>query len=628
MAEGDAVEQHSEPVFRRLLSLLGPHKKLVVPGLALLILSVPLELVPGAAALYIVDDIVLPFTTGDAQPGDKHPWLHAAVSLGGSVTGWKGLLVSLTIWTVALTLLSVALKAASTNLMERATQKMIFRLRNDLYDKLQDQSVGYLYQQRTGDLMSRSIGDVDQVQQFVVNGVDQFLAEGLIWIAAVVTVFFIDWRVASWTVGPILLVYLLLKLFNRKARPIYKAARESAGRVSTRLQENLGGLLTIKIFGREPAESRRFRAETQANYNDNIRAVNMRTIYFPLTEVLAGVAGICMYVSGAVFVILGSFTLGGMLAFRAFYWRLFGPIFTLARVNDLIQRSGAAARRIFEVLDETADVRDPDSPKPLPGRVAGNLHLDNVTFAYRNKPEPVLHEVTIDIPAGRTVALCGPSGAGKSTVLSLLLRFYDPTSGRVLLDNVDVRDVNRSELRRRMALVQQETFLFAETIADNIRYGRQDASLDDVRAAAEAANVADFIDSLPKGFDTMVGERGVLLSGGQKQRISLARAFLASPDVLLLDEPTSSVEPASEAAILQSILALLGGRTTVVTSHRPSLIDAADLVYVIEQGRVTASGSPREVRQSSDWFGTFMQSQPDLAASDRSSNEASDQSPV
>ncbi|MEM8873173.1 MAG: ABC transporter ATP-binding protein [Planctomycetota bacterium] len=604
MLRRERTEPAESPVFRRMLGLLGPHRKLVGGGLFLLLLSVPCELVPGAAALYLVDDLITPFLTG-ATPGEAHPWLHAAVSLGGMLTSWPALLASVMVWMAVIAVLGIAFKAASTNLMERAAQKLILDLRRDVYDKLQHQSLGYLHRQRTGDLMSRGIGDVDQVQQFIVNGVDQVLAEGLIWLAAVVTVFFIDWRVALFTVVPILMVYALLRIFNAKAKPIYKAARESAGAVSTRLQENLGGLTTIKIFNREVVESKRFADATETNYDDQIRATNMRTIYFPFTGVLANFAGVAMYGSGAYFILTGSFTLGGLLAFRAFYWRLFGPVFTLARVNDLIQRSTAAARRVFEVLDEPVELPDKPDAKPLP-KVDGHLRLEGVTFHYRNKPEPVLRDVTIDIPAGKTVALCGPSGAGKSTVLNMLLRFYDPTTGKITLDDIDLRDVQRGALRRHYALVQQETFLFADTIAANLRFGRPNASDEQLKAAVTAANIGEFIDALPDGYDTMVGERGVLLSGGQKQRLSLARAFLADPEILLLDEPTSSVEPASEAAILRSIMELLRGRTTVLTSHRPSLIESADLVYVIENGSVVASGSVEDARRSNAWFAAFL----------------------
>jgi subfamily B ATP-binding cassette protein MsbA len=272
----------------------------------------------------------------------------------------------------------------------------------------------------------------------------------------------------------------------------------------------------------------------------------------------------------------------------------------------MVQRAVAAARRVFAVLDAPEELPDAADAIPLPD-VSGAMELRAVTFAYGATP-PVLHEVDIRIVPGKTVALCGPSGSGKSTILNLLLRFYDPTAGTVTLDGRDVRSITRDSLRSHFALVQQESFLFNDSILDNIRYGHGEATMEQVIAAAKAANAHGFISKMPNGYDTKVGERGVRLSGGQKQRISIARAFLANPSVLLLDEPTSSVEPDSEAAIIAALDRLMTNRTTVLTSHRPSLINQADQVYVIEDGRVTASGNPAELKQAGGWFGRFMRS--------------------
>ncbi|CAN5705060.1 hypothetical protein BH09PLA1_BH09PLA1_30010 [soil metagenome] len=306
---------------------------------------------------------------------------------------------------------------------------------------------------------------------------------------------------------------------------------------------------------------------------------------------------------------------------------MFGPIQTLARVNDMVQRAIAAGRRVFEVLDAPEEL--PDSPDATALElVRGELALKHVTFAYHganvapaqaspgessslraDAPEPaVLRDVSIHVAPGQTVALAGPSGSGKSTVLNLLLRFYDPVDGSVTLDGRDLRTVRRDSLRQQYALVQQESFLFNDSLLDNIRYGHSEASMQEVIAAAQAANAHEFISRMPNGYETKVGERGVRLSGGQKQRISIARAFLANPKILLLDEPTSSIEPESEAAIIAALDRLMAGRTTVLTSHRPSLIAQADVVYVIEDGRVTASGAPGELAQQDGCFGRFMQS--------------------
>jgi ABC-type multidrug transport system fused ATPase/permease subunit len=247
------------------------------------------------------------------------------------------------------------------------------------------------------------------------------------------------------------------------------------------------------------------------------------------------------------------------------------------------------------------------------------MELRDVTFAYDTRATAVLYDVSVQIEPGQTVALCGPSGSGKSTILNLLLRFYDPVGGEVLLDGTPLPSIRKASLRSHFALVQQETFLFNDSILDNIRYGHAEATMEQVIAAAKAANAHGFINALPNGYDTKVGERGVRLSGGQKQRISIARAFLANPQVLLLDEPTSSVEPDSEAAIIAALDRLMAGRTTVLTSHRPSLIQQADMVYVIENGRVTEQGAPQDLAAGDGWFARFIRSEADVheAAAER-----------
>jgi len=477
--------------------------------------------------------------------------------------------------------------------------------------------------------MSRAMGDVDELQSFTVSGIDVIVGEGVMWVVTVVTVMFIDWRVASVSLAPLILVYLMLRVFNRRIAPIYKAARDRAGDVSTRLQENLSGLVVIKIFGREKQEAQRFKTATEAYYDQQIKAINARSVYFPFSRIVGFLSNINMIGLGGYLILAGKgFTLGKLLLFRSYWWRLFGPVQTLARVNDMVQRAVAAARRVFEVLDAPDELPDAEGAKVVTN-IVGEMKLDRVTFSYsstgyqpvsvnENSHGLVAHataitDISLTIPAGKTVALCGPSGSGKSTILNLLLRFYDPTEGVVTLDGVDLRRIERHSLRRQFALVQQETFLFNDSILDNIRYGHGEATMEQVIAAATAANAHDFISKMPAGYDTKVGERGVRLSGGQKQRISIARAYLANPRILLLDEPTSSVEPDSEAAIISALDRLMAGRTTVVTSHRPSLIRQADVVYVIEDGRVTASGSVEEVIRSSEWFARFLGAEEELA---------------
>ena len=596
-------------MFRRLLKMLRPYKLQIIAGLLLLVISSPCELFPAMVWRFVTDDIVL--------QGQTSPWLLALFGFGGHVTGRLGLLVSSTGWLLVIYLIGEVLSTLESWILNRVAQKFMLTFRNQVYHKLQSQSLGYLQGQRTGDLMSRAMGDVDELQSFIVNGIDVIVGEALMWLATVAIVMWMDWRVASVSLAPMFIVYFLLRRFNAKIQPIYKAARERLGDVSTRLQENLSGVIVIKIFGREKHEAGRFAEATEAYYGEQVKAINARHLFFPFSRVVGFFSNVFMIGVGGYFMIrdgvrAGSFTPGKLVAFRAYWWRLFGPIQTLARVNDMVQRATAAGRRIFEVLDAPDELPDDADARPIE-QVRGEMELRNVSFRYpgeiSGKPSPlVLHEISIQIEPGHTVALCGPSGSGKSSILNLLLRFYDPANGQVTLDGRNLRSITCDSLRRHFALVQQETFLFNDSILDNIRYGHTEATMEQVIVAAKAANAHGFISNLPSGYDTKVGERGVRLSGGQKQRISIARAFLANPQVLLLDEPTSSVEPDSEAAIIAALDRLMTGRTTVLTSHRPSLINQADRVVVIEDGRVTEQGTPGELRLNNGWFARFMQS--------------------
>jgi ABC-type multidrug transport system fused ATPase/permease subunit len=612
MGEGENLLNRSQAIqgtggiFGRLLRMLRPYWGGIALGILLLVLSAPCELFPALVWKYVTDDLIL---TGKSPPTPVLPYLF---SFHGRIVGKLSLLLSAVLCMTAVYGAGEVMGTLSTNILNRAAQRFILFLRNRVYYKLQSQSLGYLQRQRSGDLISRAIGDVDEVQSFIVNSIDQIIGEGLEWIATVVLVMLMDWRVASASLAPLLVVYFLLRFFNKRVKSIYTAVRERAGDVTNRLQENLAGVIVIKIFGRERQEAERFQAATEGYYQEQVKAINARSLFFPFTRAVGFFSNTFMLgVGGYSILTHGGFTVGKLVAFRAYWWRLFGPVQTMARVDDMILRAMASARRVFEILDAPDELPDDLAAAPL-GAVTGNMELSGVTFRYPQlddrEPPIVLKEANIRIDAGQTVAICGPSGAGKSTVLNLLLRFYDPMLGKVCLDGRELRSIRRDDLRRHFALVQQETFLFNDRIVDNIRYGHSEATMAQVIAAAKAANAHEFIERLPAGYDTRVGERGVRLSGGQKQRISIARAFLANPSVLLLDEPTSSVEPDSEATIVAALDRLMAGRTTVLTSHRPSLINQADMVYVIEDGCVTEQGSPQALARNEGWFARFMRS--------------------
>lgn len=594
-----------EKVFRRLFGYLRPQYGLLILAIVLMLAGTPCELFPAMAWMYAADCII-------QNKYAAHPWLQAFFSLGETLHGWKALTISTLVLLFLVYAVGEFLGTISNWMMQRIAQRFIVDIRNRVYVKLQGQSLAYHQRQRTGDLMSRAMGDVDELNSFIVGGIDVILGEGVLWLATVAIVFSLDWRVAGASLCPLIIVYLMLRVFNKKVKPIYELARTRAGEVTARLQENLSGVIVIKAFAREKAEAARFRDATAAYYDAQAKAINARSIYFPFTRAIGFFSNVNMVGVGVWSIMTGrGFTLGKLVAFRAYWFRLFGPIQTLARVNDMVQRAKAAGRRVFEVLDAPEELPDSPGARAL-GKVIGDMRLETVSFAYKTETKPgeappvVLREVSVEIPAGKIVALCGPSGSGKSTVLAMLMRFYDPDAGRVTLDGVSLRDIERGDLRRHFAYVQQETFLFNDSILDNLKYGHAEATQAQVLAATKAANAHEFIERLPHGYDTKVGERGVRLSGGQKQRLSIARAYMANPAVLLLDEPTSSVEPESEAAIIAALLELMKGRTTVLTSHRPSLIARADIVYVLEAGRVVARGSPGEVVHQNEWFSRFM----------------------
>jgi ABC-type multidrug transport system fused ATPase/permease subunit len=613
----------STSVFRRLLRLLKPWRGVIFLCIVMLIASGLCEIFPAFVWKYVADDV--------ATRRPSSPMVAYLASFGGRIHNPYSLIFWAVVWLLAIYILGEILGTLQNNILSRITQKFIFNLRNQVYQKLQNQSLGYLQRQRTGDLISRATTDVEELQSFINNGIETILGESVIWVVTVCVVMYYDWRVASISLAPLILVFFLLRHFNKRVKPIYAAARDRLGDVSTRLSENLSGVVLIKIFGREREESKRFEDASRAYYDEQIRSINARSLYFPFARTVGFLSNVFMIGVGGYFLISeydkpGGFTLGTLIMFRAYWWRLFGPVQTLARVNDMVQRAIAAGRRVFDVLDAPDELPDRPDAKVLT-RCEGALELKNVTFAYpthetkaqetkdqgpRTKDSPenraALRDVSLRIDPGTTVALCGPSGSGKTTVLSLFLRFYDPQEGAVTLDNKDLRSLTKESVRRYFALVQQDSFLFNDSILDNIRYGHPEATMEQVIAASKAANAHGFISTLPHGYDTVVGERGVRLSGGQKQRISIARAFLANPHILLLDEPTSSVEPDSEAAIIAALDRLMAGRTTVLTSHRPSLVMQADYAYVIENGQVSEQGRPEDLRNNAQWFAKFIRS--------------------
>jgi ABC-type multidrug transport system fused ATPase/permease subunit len=555
-------------IFTRLYGLILPYRRTVAAGMFCLLLSVAAELYPPLVWQQVVD-------VGLANRdwwyiGQKLVLLVAVFGLGQVCSAIRGVL------------------------LERAGQRLTLDLRLRLYDKLQTQSAAYFAQRRTGDLLARLTADVDSMQDVLIRGTDSVVANGLR-VLGVAAIFIALQPVLGLIVLiPMLLVGLLLKRYNRRVRPIYRAARQRLGDLTARLSDNLNGIRVIQSFAQEQREMLGLERTGRELYDQQVQAVTMRNRVFPLVRWVANFGNVLMLGGGVLFIMRGEFTLGGLLAYRGYGRYFYGPIDDLVNINDLLQQASAAGRRIFEVLDAEATVTDARDAQPLPAPLTGDIRFEHVYFGY-DPARPVLHDISLHIRPGERVALLGPSGVGKSTLLALVARLYDPNAGRILIDGRDLRWATLHSLRSQTAQVQQETFLFNTSALENVRYGRPDATREEVEAAARAANAHGFLSALPQGYDTLVGERGIRLSGGQKQRLAVARALLANTPLLLLDEPTSAVEPESEASIIEALERLMHGRTTLIVSHRLSLAQSADRVVVVADGRIAEEGPPAEL---------------------------------
>ncbi len=571
--------------FFRILSLLRPYTASLVLGSVCLLGSVALELAPPLVWKVVVDDVIIKRRLQELWPAI----VALTVIQGGSAL----------------------LSAFRSRLLESVGQRFVFDLRNRLYATLSHQSLAYFNEARTGDLMSRASSDVDAVQEVVIRGTDSILANFLRLVGVSIIFCSLNLKLGLATLLPIVLVGVFLKLFNGRIKGIYKAARAQLGLVNARLQDNLSGIRVIKSFAREDAEQAAFESVNHGYLSDNIEAVKLRASFFSFVRWIASFGNTVTIGYGAWLILQGQFTIGGLIAYRGYGRYFFGPIDDLTQINDTIQRAVAAGDRLFQVLDAPVTVTDLPEATALPP-VRGEIVFDSVSFRYRPEDTErplVLDDLSLTIRPGQTAALVGSSGAGKSTVFALVSRFWDPTEGRVLIDGHDISTVTQDSLRRQIAAVQQETFLFGLSVRDNIRYGRPEASDEEVEDAARSANAHEFIEGLPLGYDTLVGERGVKLSGGQRQRLSVARAFLADPRILLLDEATSAVEPESERIIQDAIERLMRGRTTIIAAHRLSSVRHADVIFVLDHGHLAEAGTHEALMRRDGRYASLIRQQ-------------------
>jgi ATP-binding cassette, subfamily B, multidrug efflux pump len=494
-----------------------------------------------------------------------------------------------------LSLVRASLRYVQGYSQERLGQEVIRKLRHDLYVKLQRLDFGYYTVHATGDIMSRVTSDLYSIMDFFGFGLAETLASSLMFVGTLVMLLILDWRLALGVAAPVPVLMLVAFRFSGIVGPKWERIRKEMGHLTTTLQESLSGIRVVKAFSRERDEMHRFddRNVTMRSVNLDRAATEART--FPLLDFVSGLCFVVLYGYGGHRVLSGEMTLGTLTAFNWYLWGLIWPIRFLGFLISLARRAMAAAPRVFEVLDEPSEIAEPAQAHPMP-RIEGHIVFDNVTFAFPDGDgTPVLKGLNLEVQPGQVAAVLGGTGSGKSSLINLVPRFYDPQEGRILIDGVDIRDVSVHDLRRQIGIVPQETFLFSDTIRNNIAFGKPDATQEEVEAAARAAQAHDFIAEMQDGYETRVGERGVGISGGQKQRVAIARALLTDPRILILDEATSSVDAETEHLLQQALDELMRGRTSLVIAQRLSTVQNADVVLVLRDGRVVEKGSHEEL---------------------------------
>lgn len=558
----------------RLFSFLKPYSLLVSLAFLLLIVSTLLSL-------------VTPIITKNAI--DKY-------ILGNNFSGLPKIALLLLLVTVFQSILSSFLRV----LTEYISQNTVHHLRKTLYEHLNNLSIGFFDWAKTGDLMARITSDTSLVGRLygfaAINMLVNFLT--LIGIFVVVTI----WQPLLGLLYLALLpfVYLAMKAYALKVRPLWRKNREASGEITALMQEVITSIRVVKLFGKENDELERFSVKNAEVRDLLIDTSRTSSFWMPYVGFLTSIASALVLLIGGFLVIDNKLTLGTLIAYTSYLGYLARPIRQSGFLINMIQSSASAGERIFELLDTVSKVEEKAEAKEVPS-VKGRLSFINVSFAYPNT-KPLLKNINLEIEAGETLALVGPTGAGKSTLISLIPRFYDPSQGEILLDNVNIKDYKLRSLRQKIGFVLQETFLFDGTIFDNIAYGKPLSTLEEVKAAAKAAEIADFIESLPKRYDTEIGERGVRLSGGQRQRIAIARVLLVNPPILVLDEPTANIDAGTEAKMEKAILNVSKNRTTIVIAHRLWALKNADRIAVLEDGKLTQVGTHQELYQLDGFY--------------------------
>ncbi len=472
-------------------------------------------------------------------------------------------------------------------------QRVIIDVRSVLFRKFQRMPLSYYDKQQTGTVMSYITNDVAVMQSAIVDNLIELVTEGSILIGSLAMMIYLDWKLSLLTLMTIPLVGFAMKIFGRKLKRSSTVIQERVAEITSLLQESISAIRVVKSFVRESYEIKRFEEQNWRNFQAAMKNVKLSSLLTPTVEFLAAIAVTFIVWFGGYEVVNEVITAGELVAFLTYAVNLANPVKRLSRVYAAIQKAMAAAERVFDIMDLDEKITDVPGAKPLPP-IKGKVEFKDITFSYK-EGQPALQHISLKAEPGQMIALVGPSGSGKSTIANLIPRFYDVDSGVITIDDHDIRQVTADSLREQIGLVPQETMLFSTSVMENIRYGRLEATDEEVIEAAKAANAEEFIKELPEGYDTKLGERGLNLSGGQRQRLAIARAILKNPRVLILDEATSALDTESEKIVQDALDNLMVGRTSFVIAHRLSTIFNADQIFVVENGHLREHGTHEEL---------------------------------
>ena len=482
-------------------------------------------------------------------------------------------------------------------------QRVVIDIREALFEKFQRMPLAYFDRHQTGEIMSYVTNDVQALQNALVDKLIEFVTEASILIGSIVLMFYLDWKLTLITLITVPLVGQAMKIFGRKLKKSGTVIQERLADINSLLQESIAAVRVVKSFVRERYEIERFRGQNELNFQAEMKNVQLSSLLTPTVEFLAAITVTIILWIGGYEVVQGEITAGSLVAFLTYAVNLANPVKRIGRIYGAVQRAMAAADRVFDVIDMEETIHDREGAVPLP-EIEGRVAVKDVSFSYK-EGAPALSHVSLEASPGQLVAFVGPSGAGKSTIANLIPRFYEVNEGVIEIDGHDVRDVTLDSLREQIGIVPQETMLFSSSVRENIRYGRLDATDEEIEEAARAANAEEFILQLPEGYETKIGERGLNLSGGQRQRIAIARAILKNPRILILDEATSALDTESEKIVQAALDKLMVGRTSFAIAHRLSTIFNADCIYVIDGGHIVEQGTHAELLAAGGLYSTL-----------------------